>query len=153
MMNGQVKVQGMPDINKLPATARACSTSTCVKFRRNRINPHVTDSAANAHQAVLATKGAENVSMKNPWQHKVTLTRSGQSLPSIILRRTTWLSVTPARRKWQSGSGIFPHGDIAKNLCALKVKMDSVPVLSYVNDYGAGCRCILNVAVIPARWM
>jgi len=33
MMNGQVKVQGLPDINKLP---RACSTLTCAKFRRNR---------------------------------------------------------------------------------------------------------------------
>ena len=31
MMNGQVKVQGLP-------AARACSISTCAKFRRNQIN-------------------------------------------------------------------------------------------------------------------
>ena len=39
MMNGQVKVQGLPDINKLPAE-------------------HTADCAADAYQTVLATEGA-----------------------------------------------------------------------------------------------
>ncbi len=38
MMNGQVKVQGMPDINNCRPTVRACSILTCVKFRQNQIN-------------------------------------------------------------------------------------------------------------------
>lgn len=39
MMNGQVKIQGLPDIHKLPAIGNRCSISTCAKFRRNRTNP------------------------------------------------------------------------------------------------------------------
>ena len=39
MMNGQVKVQGMPDINKLPADRESCSTSTCVRSRQNQTKP------------------------------------------------------------------------------------------------------------------
>lgn len=38
MMNGQVKVQGLPISTNCRPTARACSISTCAKFRRNQIN-------------------------------------------------------------------------------------------------------------------
>lgn len=39
MMNGQVKIQGLPDIHKLLPIGNRCSISTCAKFRRNRTNP------------------------------------------------------------------------------------------------------------------
>lgn len=39
MMNGQVKVQGMPDINNCLPIVKACSTSTCVRSRQNQTKP------------------------------------------------------------------------------------------------------------------
>lgn len=79
MMNGQVKVQGMPDINKLPA-----DRESLFYFNVREIPPK--SNKANTLQIALQTriklfwrpKALENVSMKNPWQYKVTLTRNGQ---------------------------------------------------------------------------
>lgn len=121
MMNGQVKVQGMPDINKLPA-----DRESVFYFNVREIPPK--SNKPNTLQIALQTriklfwrpKALENVSMKNPWQHKVTLTSVVRSLPSITRRRTSWLSVTPVRRKMAIRQRDFPHGDIAKNLCAVK---------------------------------
>ncbi|MDM4923926.1 fimbria/pilus periplasmic chaperone [Escherichia coli] len=59
MMNGQVKVQGLPDINKLPA-----DRESLFYFNVREIPPksnkaeHTADSATNAYQIVLATEGA-----------------------------------------------------------------------------------------------
>ena len=80
MMNGQVKVQGMPDINKLPA-----DRESMFYFNVREIPPK--SNKPNTLQIALQTriklfwrpKALEKVSMKSPWQHKVTLTRSGQA--------------------------------------------------------------------------
>ena len=80
MMNGQVKVQGMPDINKLPA-----DRESMFYFNVREIPPK--SDKPNTLQIALQTriklfwrpKALENTSMKSPWQHKVTLTRSGQA--------------------------------------------------------------------------
>lgn len=100
MMNGQVKVQGMPDINKLPA-----DRESLFYFNVREIPPKT--NKANTLQIALQTriklfwrpKALENVSMKNPWQYKVTLTRNGRNLPSITRHRITSFSVMPAHRK------------------------------------------------------
>ena len=78
MMNGQVKVQGMPDINKLPA-----DRESVFYFNVREIPPK--SNKANTLQIALQTriklfwrpKALENTSMKSPWQHKVTLIRNG----------------------------------------------------------------------------
>lgn len=71
MMNGQVKVQGMPDINKLPA-----DRESLFYFNVREIPPK--SNKANTLQIALQTriklfwrpKALENVSMKNPRQYK-----------------------------------------------------------------------------------
>ncbi len=85
----QVKVQGLPDINKLPADRESVSTLTCAKFRRNRTSQTRCRCAADAYQAVLATEGAGEHQHKSPWQHKVTLIRNGQDFTVKTRRRTT----------------------------------------------------------------
>ncbi|XPE62588.1 fimbria/pilus periplasmic chaperone [Shigella flexneri] len=57
MMNGQVKVQGLPDINKLPADRESVFYFN-VEIPPNQINQHTADCAADAYQTVLATEGA-----------------------------------------------------------------------------------------------
>ncbi len=65
-------------------------------------------------------KAQENVSMKKPWQHKVTLTRSGQEFtvnnptPYFVV-----ISNASAQENGNPATGVS-HGDIAKNLCAVK---------------------------------
>lgn len=79
MMNGQVKVQGLPDINKLPA-----DRESVFYFNVREIPPK--SNKPNTLQIALQTriklfwrpKALENTSMKSPWQHKVTLIRNGQ---------------------------------------------------------------------------
>ena len=73
MMNGQVKVQGLPDINKLPA-----DRESVFYFNVREIPPK--SNKPNTLQIALQTriklfwrpKALENTSMKSPWQHKVT---------------------------------------------------------------------------------
>ena len=56
--------------------------------------------------------------MKNPWQHKVTLTRNGQDFtvnnptPYYVI-----FSNASTQKKWQSGSRFLADGDVAENLC------------------------------------
>ncbi len=153
MMNGQVKIQGLPDIHKLPPIGNRCSISTCAKFRRNRTIQHAANRPPDAYQTFLATESLEKTTTQNPWQHKVTLTRNGRNLPSITRRRITSFSVMPAPEKWQSGSRFLANSDVAENLAPLNVKMGSVPVLTYVNDYGLGCRSFSPATVTVARLM
>lgn len=76
--------------------------------------------------------------MKKPWQHKVTLTRSGQEFtvnnptPYFVV-----ISNASAQKNGNPAAGFSPMVISPKTSVPLKVKMDSVPVLSYVNDYGA----------------
>ncbi len=65
-------------------------------------------------------KALENVSMKNPWQHKVTLTLSGQEF--TVNNPTPYFVVisNASAQKMAIRQRDFPHGDIAKNLCAVK---------------------------------
>lgn len=139
MMNGQVKVQGLPDINKLPA-----DRESMFYFNVREIPPK--SNKPNTLQIALQTriklfwrpKALENVNMKNPWQHKVTLTRNGQDFtvnnPTpyyvIISNASTQKNGTPA-------TGFSPLVMEPKTSAALKVNMSSVPVLTYINDYGA----------------
>lgn len=85
-----MKVQGLPDINKLPA-----DRESVFYFNVREIPPK--SNKPNTLQIALQTriklfwrpKALENTSMKSPWQHKVTLIRNGQTSPSITRRRTT----------------------------------------------------------------
>lgn len=59
MMNGQVKVQGMPDINKLPADRESMFYFNVREIPPKSNKPNTpANRAANAYQVVLATKGA-----------------------------------------------------------------------------------------------
>lgn len=139
MMNGQVKVQGMPDINKLPA-----DRESLFYFNVREIPPK--SNKANTLQIALQTriklfwrpKALENVSMKNPWQYKVTLTRNGQEFtvnnptPYYVI-----FSNASTQKNGNPAAGFSPIVMSPKTSAPLNVKMGSVPVLTYVNDYGA----------------
>ncbi|EMQ3429366.1 fimbria/pilus periplasmic chaperone [Escherichia coli O113:H32] len=139
MMNGQVKVQGMPDINKLPA-----DRESMFYFNVREIPPK--SNKPNTLQIALQTriklfwrpKALEKVSMKSPWQHKVTLTRSGQAFtvnnptPYYVI-----ISNASAQKNGNPAAGFSPLVIEPKTTVPLNVKMDSVPVLTYVNDFGA----------------
>lgn len=79
MMNGQVKIQGLPDIHKLPA-----DRESMFYFNVREIPPK--SNKSNTLQIALQTriklfwrpKALEKTTTQNPWQHKVTLTRNGQ---------------------------------------------------------------------------
>ena len=83
-------------------------------------------------------KALEKVSMKSPWQHKVTLTRSGQAFtvnnptPYYVI-----ISNASAQKNGNPAAGFSPLVIEPKTTVPLNVKMDSVPVLTYVNDFGA----------------
>ncbi|MDM9317327.1 fimbria/pilus periplasmic chaperone, partial [Escherichia coli] len=83
-------------------------------------------------------KALENTSMKSPWQHKVTLTRSGQAFtvnnptPYYVI-----ISNASAQKNGNPATGFSPLVIEPKTTVPLNVKMDSVPVLTYVNDFGA----------------
>lgn len=139
MMNGQVKVQGMPDINKLPA-----DRESLFYFNVREIPPK--SNKANTLQIALQTriklfwrpKALENVSMKNPWQYKVTLTRNGQEFtvnnptPYYVI-----FSNASTQKNGNPAAGFSPIVMSPKTSAPLNVKMGSVPVLTYVNDHGA----------------
>ncbi|MCW7098537.1 fimbria/pilus periplasmic chaperone [Escherichia coli] len=139
MMNGQVKVQGMPDINKLPA-----DRESLFYFNVREIPPK--SNKANTLQIALQTriklfwrpKALENVSMKNPWKYKVTLTRNGQEFtvnnptPYYVI-----FSNASTQKNGNPAAGFSPIVMSPKTSAPLNVKMGSVPVLTYVNDYGA----------------
>lgn len=139
MMNGQVKVQGMPDINKLPA-----DRESMFYFNVREIPPK--SDKPNTLQIALQTriklfwrpKALENTSMKSSWQHKVTLTRSGQAFtvnnptPYYVI-----ISNASAQKNGNPATGFSPLVIEPKTTVPLNVKMDSVPVLTYVNDFGA----------------
>lgn len=139
MMNGQVKIQALPDIHTLPS-----DRESLFYYNVREIPPKT--GKANTLQIALQTriklfwrpKALENVSMKNPWQHKVTLTRSGQEFtvnnptPYFVV-----ISNASAQKNGNPAAGFSPMVISPKTSVPLKVKMDSVPVLTYVNDYGA----------------
>lgn len=139
MMNGQVKIQALPDIHTLPS-----DRESLFYYNVREIPPK--SGKANTLQIALQTriklfwrpKALENVSMKNPWQHKVTLTRSGQEFtvnnptPYFVV-----ISNASAQKNGNPAAGFSPMVISPKTSVPLKVKMDSVLVLTYVNDYGA----------------
>ncbi|EHK6580887.1 fimbria/pilus periplasmic chaperone [Escherichia albertii] len=139
MMNGQVKVQGLPDIHNLPA-----DRESMFYFNVREIPPK--SNTPNTLQIALQTriklfwrpKALEKVDMRNPWQYKVTLTRAGQTFtvnnptPYYVI-----LSNAGAKNDGSTAAGFSPLVILPQTSQPLKVKMDSVPVLTYVNDYGA----------------
>ncbi len=89
MMNGQVKVQGMPDINKLPA-----DRESLFYFNVREIPPK--SNKANTLQIALQTR------IKLFWRPKALAENPcnlRQNLPSITRHRITSFSVMPAHRK------------------------------------------------------
>ncbi|MCZ5740532.1 fimbria/pilus periplasmic chaperone, partial [Escherichia coli] len=78
MMNGQVKIQSLPDIHKLPA-----DRESMFYFNVREIPPK--SNKSNTLQIALQTriklfwrpKALEKNTTQNPWQHKGTLTRNG----------------------------------------------------------------------------
>ncbi len=77
-------------------------------------------------------------SMKSPWQHKVTLIRNGQDFtvnnptPYYVI-----ISNASAKKGGNPPAGFTPLMMEPKTSAPLNAKMDSVPVLTYINDYGA----------------
>lgn len=100
MMNGQVKIQALPDIHTLPS-----DRESLFYYNVREIPPK--SGKANTLQIALQTriklfwrpKALEKIDMRKPWQFKVTPTRSGQTISSITRRRTTSSSAMPVRRK------------------------------------------------------
>lgn len=100
MMNGQVKIQALPDIHTLPS-----DRESLFYYNVREIPPK--SGKANTLQIALQTriklfwrpKALEKIDMRKPWQFKVTLTRSGGTISSITRRRTTSSSAMPVRRK------------------------------------------------------
>ncbi|HCO7843808.1 TPA: fimbria/pilus periplasmic chaperone [Escherichia coli] len=139
MMNGQVKVQGMPDINKLPA-----DRESMFYFNVREIPPK--SNKPNTLQIALQTriklfwrpKALAKINMRDPWQHKVTLTRNGQAFtvnnptPYYVI-----ISNASTQKNGNPAAGFTPLVMPPKSSAPLNVKMDTVPVLTYVNDYGA----------------
>jgi chaperone protein PapD len=139
MMNGQVKIQGLPDIHKLPA-----DRESMFYFNVREIPPK--SNKSNTLQIALQTriklfwrpKALEKTTTQNPWQHKVTLTRNGQEFtvnnptPYYVI-----FSNASAQKNGNPAAGFEPLVMPPKTSAPLKVKMESVPVLTYVNDYGA----------------
>ena len=139
MMNGQVKIQALPDIHTLPS-----DRESLFYFNVREIPPK--SNKANTLQIALQTriklfwrpKALENVSMKNPWQYKVTLTRNGQEFtvnnptPYYVI-----FSNASTQKNGNPAAGFSPIVMSPKTSAPLNVKMGSVPVLTYVNDYGA----------------
>ncbi len=85
--------------------------------------------------------------MKNPWQYKVTLTRNGQEF--TVNNPTPYYVIFSNASTQKNGNpetGRFlANSDAAENLCTPNVKMGSVPVLTYVNDYGARMPALLHL--------
>ena len=139
MMNGQVKIQALPDIHTLPS-----DRESLFYYNVREIPPKT--NKANTLQIALQTriklfwrpKALENVSMKNPWQYKVTLTRNGQEFtvnnptPYYVI-----FSNASTQKNGNPAAGFSPIVMSPKTSAPLNVKMGSVPVLTYVNDYGA----------------
>lgn len=83
-------------------------------------------------------KALENTSMKSPWQHKVTLIRNGQDF--TVNNPTLYyviISNASAKKGGNPPAGFTPLMMEPKTSAPLNAKMDSVPVLTYINDYGA----------------
>ena len=136
MMNGQVKIQGLPDIHKLPA-----DRESMFYFNVREIPPK--SNKSNTLQIALQTriklfwrpKALEKNTTQNPWQHKVTLTRNGQEFtvnnptPYYVI-----FSNASAQKNGNPAAGFSPIVMSPKTSAPLNVKMGSVPVLTYVND-------------------
>ncbi|MGX9738683.1 fimbria/pilus periplasmic chaperone [Pseudocitrobacter corydidari] len=139
MMNGQVKIQGLPDIHALPN-----DRETLFYFNVREIPPK--SNKANTLQIALQTriklfwrpKALAKTSLQQPWQHKVTLNRNGQSFtvnnptPYYVI-----ISNASLQKEGDPAAGFSPMVMPPKTSQPLNVKMDVVPVLTYVNDYGA----------------
>ena len=139
MMNGQVKIQGLPDIHKLPA-----DRESMFYFNVREIPPK--SNKSNTLQIALQTriklfwrpKALEKNTTQKPWQHKVTLTRNGQEF--TVNNPTPYyfiFSNASAQKNGNPAAGFSPIVMSPKTSAPLNVKMGSVPVLTYVNDYGA----------------
>ena len=139
MMNGQVKIQALPDIHTLPS-----DRESLFYYNVREIPPK--SGKANTLQIALQTriklfwrpKALAEINMRDPWQHKVTLTRNGQTFtvnnptPYYVI-----LSNASTQKNGNPAAGFTPLVMPPKTSAPLNVKMDSVPVLTYVNDYGA----------------
>lgn len=83
-------------------------------------------------------KALAKIDMREPWQHKVTLTRNGQAFtvnnptPYYVI-----ISNASTQKNGNPAAGFTPLVMPPKSSAPLNVKMDTVPVLTYVNDYGA----------------
>ncbi|HAX8208653.1 TPA: fimbria/pilus periplasmic chaperone [Escherichia coli] len=113
MMNGQVKVQGLPDINKLPA-----DRESVFYFNVREIPPK--SNKPNTLQIALQTR------IKLFWRPKA-------------LENTSYVIISNASAKKGGNppAGFTPLMMEPKTSAPLNAKMDSVPVLTYINDYGA----------------
>lgn len=139
MMNGQVKIQALPDIHTLPS-----DRESLFYYNVREIPPKT--GKANTLQIALQTriklfwrpKALEKIDMRKPWQFKVTLTRSGQDY--TVNNPTPYhviISDASTQKKGPTAAGFKPLVMSPKTSQPLKAKMDSAPVLTYINDYGA----------------
>ena len=136
MMNGQ-KVQGLPDINKLPVDRESVFYFNARNSPKSN-KPNTPYQLQTRIKLFWRPKALENTSMKSPWQHKVTLIRNGQDFtvnnptPYYVI-----ISNASAKKGGNPPAGFTPLMMEPKTSAPLNAKMDSVPVLTYINDYGA----------------
>ena len=129
----------LPDIHTLPS-----DRESLFYYNVREIPPK--SGKANTLQIALQTriklfwrpKALEKIDMKKPWQFKVTLTRSGQDYtvnnptPYYVI-----ISDASTQKKGLTAAGFKPLVMPPKTSQPLKAKMNSAPVLTYINDYGA----------------
>ena len=125
MMNGQVKIQALPDIHTLPS-----DRESLFYYNVREIPPK--SGKANTLQIALQTriklfwrpKALEKIDMRRPWQFNPT--------PYHVI-----ISDASTQKKGLTAAGFKPLVMPPKTSQPLKAKMASAPVLTYINDYGA----------------
>lgn len=139
LMNGQVRVQAMPDTHLLPADRETMFYYNVREIPPKANKPGTLQIALQSRIKLFwRPKAIENADLKHPWQHKVTLTRAGGDY--TVNNPTAYyviISKASADKEGMPPEGFLPLVIPPKTSQKINVKLNMVPVLTYVNDYGA----------------
>ena len=139
---GQVKVQGMPDISTL-----AQDKETLFYFNVREIPPK--SDKPNSLQIALQTRIklfyrpaalAKKVDPEHPWQHQVTLSRQGEHY--LVKNPTSYYVIISSASTQKGGQPITGFEPLvmppatSQEMKGRASDLGSAPVLTYVNDYG-----------------
>lgn len=129
----------MPNINKLPANRKSMFYFNVRKIPPKSNKPNTLQIALQTRIKLFQQpKALKNTSIKSPQQHKVTLTRSSQAFtvnnptPYYVI-----ISNASAQKNSNPATKFSPLVIKPKTTVPLNVKINSVPVLTYVNNFSA----------------